>query len=178
MKKYSFIKSNFLEQYSKNKYSLCVIIFILGFVMLLYYLYSTKNQTRLIENYTQSELTEITNTMSQVDTTTEQKTMDLSALLSMDLTGLVKRLFGSKCIAGCMSPDNSNRKDSMCTTSVKPYGLALECPWRCNIKEYNKQKKDDIIFNQEMSSSNIQMCSVDNEDIDCGGCVPRRSFMK
>ena len=176
MTKYSIIKSNFLEQYCKNKYSLCIIIFTFGVIMLLYYTLSIKNQTRLIENYTQSEIKEITDKMDQVDTTQEQKTMDLSALLSMDLSGVIKRLFGSKCLAGCMSPDNSNRDDSMCKKSVKPYGVVLECPWRCNMDEYNKQKKYDIIFNEEMSTSGVKKCSVDNEDIDCGGCVPLRIF--
>jgi hypothetical protein len=176
MPKYSLIKSNFLETYCKNKYALCVIFFTFGVIMLLYYISSTKNQTKLIENYTQSELIEITNKMDQVDTTTEEQTMDLSALLSMDLSGVIKRLFGSRCLAGCMSPNNTNRKDSMCKTSVKPYGTLLECPWRCNMNEYNKQKKYDIIFNQEMSTNGVKTCSVDNEDIDCGGCVPLRVF--
>jgi hypothetical protein len=176
MAKYSLIKSNFLEHYCKNKYALCIIIFTFGVIMLLYYTLSIKNQTRLIENYTQSEIKEITDKMDQVDTTQEQKTMDLSALLNMDLSGVIKRLFGSKCLAGCMSPDNSTRDDSMCKKSVKPYGVVLECPWRCNMDGYNKQKKYDIIFNQEMSSGDIKTCSVDNEDIDCGGCVPLRIF--
>jgi hypothetical protein len=176
MPKYSLIKSNFLENYCKKKYALCTIIFIFGVIMLLYYISSTKNQTKLIENYTQTELTEITNKMDQVDTTTEEQTMDLSALLSMDLSSIIKRLFGSRCLAGCMSPLSTNKKDSMCKTRVKPYGVVLECPWRCNIKEYNKQKKYDIIFNQEMSTSGVKVCSVDNEDIDCGGCVPWRVY--
>lgn len=176
MAKNSLIKSNFLEHYCKNKYALCIIIFTFGVIMLLYYTLSIKNQTRLIENYTQSEIKEITDKMDQVDTTPEQKTMDLSALLNMDLSGVIKRLFGSKCLAGCMSPDNSNRDDSMCKKNVKPYGVVLECPWRCNMDSFNKQKKYDIIFNEEMSSGDIKMCSVDNEDIDCGGCVPLRSF--
>ena len=176
MTKYTLIKSNFLENYCKNKFALCIIIFIFGVIMLLYYISSMKNQTRLIENYTQSELKEITDKMDQVDTTTEAQTMDLSALLSMDLSGVIKRLFGSRCLAGCMSPNSTNKKDSMCKTSVKPYGVVLECPWRCNMNEFNKQKKYDIIFNEEMSTGDIKLCSVDNEDIDCGGCVPLRIF--
>jgi len=59
--------------------------------MILHYITFTKNQTRLIENYSQSEIKKITDKMDQVDTTTEQKTMDLSALLSMDLGGVIKR---------------------------------------------------------------------------------------
>jgi hypothetical protein len=176
MPKYSVIKSNMFETYFKHNYGLCLTIITFGFIMLLYYISYTKNQTRLIENYTQSELIEITNKMDQVDTTTEEQTMDLSALLSMDLSSVIKRLFGSRCLAGCMSPNNTNRKDSMCKTSVKPYGAVLECPWRCNMDEYNKQKKYDIIFNQEMSTSGVKTCSVDNEDIDCGGCVPLRVY--
>ena len=176
MAKYSVIKSNFLEQYCKNKYSLCIIIIIFGCIMLLHYNYSIKKQTKLIENYTPSELKKIANKMDEEDTGPEQKTMDLSKLLTMDLSGVIKRLFGSKCLAGCMSPNNTNRKDSMCKSSVKPYGVVLECPWRCNMEEYNKQKKYDIIFNEEMSTSGVKKCSVDNEDIDCGGCVPLRIF--
>ena len=176
MTKYSVIKSNFLENYSKNKYSLCIIIFTFGVIMLLYYTLSTKNQTRLIENYTQSEIKEIADKMDQVDTTTEEQTMDLSALLTMDLSGVIKRLFGSKCLAGCMSPKHTSLDNSMCKKSVKPYGVVLECPWRCNMDEFNKQKKYDIIFNEEMSTSDIKTCSVDNEDIDCGGCLPLHSF--
>lgn len=72
MPKISIIKSNFLENYYKNKYALCIII-IFGFVMLLHYIYSIKNQTRLIENYTQSELKKIANKMDEVDTTPEKK---------------------------------------------------------------------------------------------------------
>ena len=176
MPKYSLIKSNIFETCFKHNYGLCLTIITFGFIMLLYYISSTKNQTKLIENYTQSELIEITNKMDKVDTTTEEQTMDLSALLSMDLSGVIKRLFGSRCLAGCMSPNNTNRKDSMCKTSVKPYGAVLECPWRCNMGEYNKQKKYDIIFNQEMSVNGVKTCSVDNEDIDCGGCLPLRVY--
>ena len=160
----------------KGKHTLFFIIFIVGLILVLHYITSTKNQTRLIENYSQSEIKKITDKMDQVDTTTGQKMMDLSALLSMDLSGVIKRLFGSKCLAGCMSPDNTNRKDSMCKTSVDSDGPVLECPWRCNIDEYNNQKKHDTIFNQEMSTSGIKTCSVDNENIDCGGCVPLRIF--
>ena len=176
MTKSIILKSNFLKNYSKNKYSLCIIIFIFGIIILLYYISSTKKQTRLIENYSLSELKKITDKMDQVDTTPEKKTMDLSALLNMDLGGIIKRLFGSKCLAGCMSPNNTNRKDSMCKTSVTGGDVVLECPWRCNIDEHNKQKKNDTIFNQEMSTGNIKTCSVDNENIDCGGCVPLRIF--
>ena len=176
MPKISIIKSNFIENYYKNKYSLCIIIIIFGFIMLLHYIYSIKNQTRLIENYTQSELKKIANKMDEVDTTPEQRTMDLSALLNMDLTGVIKRLFGSRCLAGCMSPDGTNRKDSMCKKIVKPYGAVLECPWRCNMTEFNKQMDTDLMFKQDILSNNLKMCSVDNEDIDCGGCVPLRIF--
>jgi hypothetical protein len=176
MPKTFIIKSNFIENYCKNKYALCVIIFTLGVIMLLYYSSYVKNYTRLIENYTQSELKQIANKMDEVDTTPEQKSMDLSALLSMDLSGVINRLFGSKCLPGCMSPDNTNRKDSMCKKNVNQYGAVLECPWRCSIKEFNKQMDTDLMFKQDILSNNLKMCSVENENIDCGGCVPLRIF--
>jgi hypothetical protein len=75
-----------------------------------------------------------------------------------------------------MSPTSRNAENSMCKKNVKPYGTIFECPWRCNMEEYSNQKKHDIIFNQEMSTGNIKTCSVDNQDIDCGGCVPLRYF--
>ena len=158
----------------KGKHTLFFIIFIIGVIMLLYYISVT--QTKIIENYTQTELKQIADKMINADTTSNKKTMDLSALLTMDLSGVIKRLFGSKCLAGCMSPDNMNRNDSMCKTSVKPYGSVLECPWRCNLGEFTKQKKYDIIFNEEIEGSKIKKCSPDTEGIDCGGCVPLRVF--
>ena len=176
MPKNSIIKSNFLENYYKHKYALCIIIIIFGCIMLLHYNYSIKKQTKLIENYTPSELKKIANKMDEEDTGPEQKTMDLSKLLTMDLSGVIKRLFGSKCLAGCMSPNSTNRKDSMCKKIVKPYGVVLECPWRCDMKEFNKQMETDLMFKQEIVSNNLKMCSVDNENIDCGGCLPLRSF--
>ena len=176
MPKISIIKSNFFENYCKNKYALCIIIITFGFIMLLHYISSTKIQTKIIENYSTEELKKIANKMDEVDTSPEQRTMDLSALLTMDLSGVINRLFGSKCLPGCMSPDSTNRKDSMCKKIVKPYGVVLECPWRCNMTEFNKQMNTDLMFKQEILSNNLKMCSVDNEAIDCGGCVPLRIF--
>jgi len=176
MSKNPIIKSNFLENYCKNKYALCVIIITFGFIMLLHYISSIKNQTKIIENYSTEELKKIANRMDEVDKSPEQRTMNLSALLTMDLAGVIKRLFGSKCLPGCMSPDSTNRKDSMCKKNVKPYGVVLECPWRCSMTEFNKQMNTDLMFKQDILSNNLKMCSVDNENIDCGGCVPSRIF--
>jgi hypothetical protein len=32
------------------------------------------------------------------------------------------------------------------------------------------------MFKKDMSLNNLKLCSVDNENIDCGGCVPLRTF--
>lgn len=176
MTKNFIIKSNFIESYCKNKYALCIIIFTFGVILLLHYISVTKVQTKLIENYSTTELKTIADKMDQVDKTPEKKSMDLSALLKGDLSDIIKRLFGSRCLPGCMSPDTTNRKDSMCKKNVSEYGVLLECPWRCNISEFNKQMDKDLMFKQDILSNNLKMCSVDNENIDCGGCVPLRSF--
>ena len=161
----------------KNKYILCIVLFIFGVVMLLYYVPGIKNSTKIIENYSQTELTEIMNKMDTQDTTPAEQSADLSALLTMDLSGVIKRLFGSKCLAGCRSPDHTNKVDSQCNKSIKSYGPVLECPWRCNMKELDNQKKYDAIFASEMSDPSLKKCSVETEDIDCGGCTPLRMFM-
>ena len=39
--------------------------------------------------------------------------MDLSGIFKMDLSGIIKRLFAPRCLAGCMSPNSSNRNDEI-----------------------------------------------------------------
>jgi hypothetical protein len=169
-------KSNFIETYFKNKYALFIIIFAFGIIILLHYMYVKQIQTKLIESYTTTELKTIADKMDEVDKTPEKRAMNLSALLKGDLSDIIKRLFGARCLPGCMSPDNTNRKDSMCKKNVTEYGVTLDCPWRCNITEFNEQMDTDLMFKQNILSNNLKMCSVDNENIDCGGCLPLRSF--
>jgi hypothetical protein len=174
MSKFAIIKSKFFEKYCKNRYVICILIFTFGIIMLLSYISITKIQTKLIENYSNTELNQITGKLNQGG---NSNPMDISALLNkIDLSDIIKRLFGSRCLPGCMSPDSTNRKDSMCKKKINNYGAVLECPWRCNIKEYNKQLDRDIMFKKDMSLNNLKLCSVDNENIDCGGCVPLRTF--
>ena len=103
--------------------------------------------------------------------------MDISGLLKMDLGALIKRLFGSKCLPGCMSPDNTNRKDSMCQRNIKEDdSVVFECPWRCNIPEFKKLMNVSLMFKKDILSNKLKMCSQETENIDCGGCVPLRVF--
>ena len=173
MAKYSIIKSNLFENYYKNKNTLCIIIFTLGVIILLYYISIMKNQTKIIENYSNAELTRIAKKIDKADS----KNMDISGLLKMDLGALIKRLFGSKCLPGCMSPDNTNRKDSMCQRNIKEDdSVVFECPWRCNIPEFKKLMNVSLMFKKDILSNKLKMCSQETENIDCGGCVPLRVF--
>ena len=173
MAKYSIIKSNLFENYYKNKNTLCIIIFTLGVIILLYYISIMKNQTKIIENYSSAELTKIAKKIDKADS----KNMDISGLLKMDLGALIKRLFGSKCLPGCMSPDNTNRKDSMCQRNIKEDdSVVFECPWRCNIPEFKKLMNVSLMFKKDILSNKLKMCSQETENIDCGGCVPLRVF--
>lgn len=179
MAKYSIIKSNFFENYYKNKNTLSIIIFTLGVIILLYYISIMKNKTKIIENYSDTELAQIA---KQIDKTTKKSDsknmdMDISGLLNMDLGALIKRLFGSKCLPGCMSPDSTNRKDSMCKRTIKEDdSVYLECPWRCNIPEFTKLMNTSLMFKKDILSNKLKMCSEETENIDCGGCVPLRVF--
>ncbi len=176
MSKFFINKSNFIEKFCKDKYGLCIIIFIFGVIMLLYYTSLVNNHTKLIESYTASEMQQISQKIEQSTKGKDKKSMDLSGLLTMDLTDLIKKLFGSKCLPGCMSPDNTNRNEQKCKKNISENGVILECPWRCNIPEFNKQMNANLMFKQDILSNNLKMCSVDNENIDCGGCVPLRGF--
>jgi hypothetical protein len=173
MAKYSIIKTNLFENYYKNKNTLCIIIFTFGVIILLYYISIMKNQTKIIENYSSAELTQIAKKIDKADS----KNMDISGLLKMDLGALIKRLFGSKCLPGCMSPDNTNRKDSMCQRNIKEDdSVVFECPWRCNIPEFKKLMNVSLMFKKDILSNKLKMCSQETENIDCGGCVPLRVF--
>ena len=176
MPKKVIIKGNFFDDYFKNKYTLLVIIFTLGVITLLYYIFVTKKQIKIIENYSTNELKQIAEKLNQSNPTSEKKTMDLSALSNIDLEGIIKRLFGPRCLPGCMSPDNMNRNDAMCKKVVNEDGAFLHCPWRCSITNFNKQMDANLTFKKDILSNNLKMCSPDNENIDCGGCVPLRIF--
>lgn len=176
MPKNIIIKSNFIENYCKNKYALCTIIFIFGVIMLLYYTSLIKNHTKLIENYSSSEIKQISDKVDQSQSSSGKSSMDLSGIFKMDLSDIIKRLFGPRCLAGCMSPNSMNRNDEMCKRTINENGAVLECPWRCNIPDFTKQMDSNLMFKKDILTKNIKMCSVENENIDCAGCLPLRIF--
>ena len=176
MPKKVIIKGNFFDDYFKNKYTLLVIIFTLGVITLLYYIFVTKKQTKIIENYSTNELKQIAEKLNQSNPTSEKSNMDLSGIFKMDLTDIIKRLFGPRCLAGCMSPNSMNRNDEMCKRTINDNGAVLECPWRCNIPDFTKQMDSNLMFKKDILTKNIKMCSVESENIDCAGCVPLRIF--
>ena len=176
MTKKIIIKSNFIEDYCKNKYALCLIIFIFGVTILLHYIFTIKNKTKIIEDFSLSELKEITKKLDQPVTPSNGKTMDISNLLNIDVDEIIRRLFGPRCLPGCMSPDSPNTQDSMCKRVVNENRSFLQCPWRCNIPSFNNVMNENLMFKQDILTNNLKMCSVENQNIDCGGCVPLRIF--
>jgi hypothetical protein len=164
MSKYDILKNKFIEDYCKYKYAICIIIFIVGVMMLVYFIFLVEKQTKLIENYSSTEDSQNAN-------------IDLTGVLKINLADIIKRLFAPKCLAGCMSPDNTNRNDAMCKKKVnEDGGVVLQCPWRCNTSQLSNQMKENIRFKHDVLTKNLRLCSVENENIDCGGCVPLRSF--
>ena len=164
MSKYDILKNKFIEDYCNNKYAICIIIFIIGVMMLVYFTFLIEKQTKLIENYSSIKDSQNAN-------------IDLTGVLKMNLADIIKRLFAPKCLAGCISPDNTNRNDALCTKKVNEYGgVVLQCPWRCNTSQLSNQMKENITFKRDILTKNLQLCSVQNEKLDCGGCVPLRSF--
>ena len=158
MPKNGIIKGMIIDNYCKNKYALCFAIFIFGVMVLLYYISLVKNHTKIIENYSKEEIKQISDKVDQLQSSSGNSNMDLSGIFKIDLSGIIKRLFAPRCLAGCMSPNSSNRNDEMCKKNVTDYGMVvLECPWRCNIDEFKNQMDENLMFKSDILKQKLKM---------------------
>ena len=156
-----------------------IIILTFGIGLLLYQLYMTSMRTSIIEGLeTDPSQTPSSDSSSNqpIPTTNDIFVRNLGdSIFSLDI---FKSIFARKCLAGCRSPTEKPAdgcKKSRIGRSKKTF---YECPWVCDIDEFNKNIKDDPLYAAEYANAAtpVPQCSPEHEKIDCGGCVPKKYF--
>lgn len=163
----------------QTKKILFITILTFGIGILLYQMYITSTRNSIIEsleiNQSQIESTDMSNNIPR-PTTNDIFVRNLSdSLLNLDI---FKTIFAKKCLAGCRSPTEKPAdgcKKAQIKNSKKTF---YECPWVCDIDNFNNNQKDDPIYFAQYADASppVPQCSPDHEKIDCGGCVPRKYF--
>jgi hypothetical protein len=147
------------------------IILIFGIGLLLCQLYVTSRHASIIEGLD----TDSSNT-NPLPTTNDIFVRNLSDyIFGLDI---FKNIFNRKCLAGCRSPTDkpaTGCKKSRIGRSTKTF---YECPWVCDIDTFNQNIKDDPVYAQQYADAGttVPQCSPDHQNIDCGGCVPKKYF--
>lgn len=156
-----------------------MIILFFGVGLLFYQLYITSHHSSIIEGLeTDQSQTPLSDSSSNppIPTTNDIFVRNLGdSIFSLDI---FKNIFARKCLAGCRSPTEKPAdgcKKSRIGRSKKTF---YECPWVCDIDEFNRNIKDDPLYAAEYANAAtpVPQCSPDHEKIDCGGCVPKKYF--